>query len=251
MKRTWRVGSISMGMLLIMLGIALFWGNFSDPHAAVRFVINGWPIVLIILGVEVLWQTYFAGENSPKIKYDVMSILMIFVIGSVSLVFYSIQSVGLLDKVEAAINTQDYVVEIPEQTVSLSPEIKRVVITSSRNGAVTVESTSEDRISVMEQVTVSSGSESEEELASLVRQQGMSEHQVGDTLYLQFGAFPRFDDLYQQRVWKSDMILVLPDDVEVEMKTDQQVHVNLRGLQNKWRIVSDQYRLRATLGGRV
>lgn len=73
--RQFRVGTFSMGILLISTGIILMLGRFTsiDP---VKLILDFWPVILILLGLEILVYVYSAKEASPKIKYDGLSILM-------------------------------------------------------------------------------------------------------------------------------------------------------------------------------
>ena len=77
--RRWRVGTFSMGLLLIAVGIVLFISEIKGLQGAEQ-IIKLWPIVLIILGVEILAYIFLSKEEHPKIKFDGFSIFIIIII---------------------------------------------------------------------------------------------------------------------------------------------------------------------------
>ncbi|MCY6369908.1 DUF4097 family beta strand repeat-containing protein [Clostridium ganghwense] len=74
--RKWRVGTISMGIMLIGTGIILLLSQITGINGAEK-IIKWWPIILIILGLETLAYIYFSKEENPKVKMDVLSIISI------------------------------------------------------------------------------------------------------------------------------------------------------------------------------
>ena len=85
--RKWRVGTFSMGMLLIAIGVVLLAGQISGISSA-KLIFNWWPIILVILGIEVLAHVYFSKEEQPKVKYDGFSIFIIIFIIIASTAIY-------------------------------------------------------------------------------------------------------------------------------------------------------------------
>ena len=78
--RRWRVGTISMGILLVATGIVLLLSEIQGFNGA-RIILRWWPVLLIVLGIEVLAYVVLSNEEQPKIKYDGLSIfLAIFII---------------------------------------------------------------------------------------------------------------------------------------------------------------------------
>ena len=78
--RKWRVGTISMGILLVATGILLLMSELQGVSGAI-LILRWWPIILIILGIEVLAFIFLSKEDQPKIKFDGLSIfLTIFIV---------------------------------------------------------------------------------------------------------------------------------------------------------------------------
>lgn len=98
--KTRRVGSISMALSLIFFGILLFISQFSKL-SAVELAVKVWPIILIIIGLEVL---YFAYKNREEenyiIRYDIFSIFIVFTILMVNIGLYGLMETGILDYVK-------------------------------------------------------------------------------------------------------------------------------------------------------
>lgn len=78
----WRVGTLSMGVLLILVGALLLYGQLSGV-STIELIFNWWPVVLILLGIEVLTYVYLSRSEQPNVKYDGFSIfIIIFIIGT-------------------------------------------------------------------------------------------------------------------------------------------------------------------------
>jgi membrane-bound ClpP family serine protease len=88
--RKWRVGTFSMGILLILVGVLLLFGELSG-RSAVELIFTWWPVILITLGIEVLVHVYFSGEESPTVKYDGFSIFIILLIIIITLLVYGVR----------------------------------------------------------------------------------------------------------------------------------------------------------------
>lgn len=88
--RRWRVGTFSMGILLILLGVLLLLGELRGIPS-VELIFTWWPVILITLGLEVLAHVYFSREEEPKVKYDGFSIFIILLIIMTTLTVYGVK----------------------------------------------------------------------------------------------------------------------------------------------------------------
>ncbi|SDX09873.1 DUF4097 and DUF4098 domain-containing protein YvlB [Marininema mesophilum] len=92
--RKWRVGSLSSGLLLILLGALLLASSFGVvPFLAT--IIKYWPIILILLGIEVVAFQFLKKEG--KIQYDGISILIVILIVLVSVSLIPVHAFQLTD----------------------------------------------------------------------------------------------------------------------------------------------------------
>lgn len=81
--RTRRVGSITCGCVLILFGV-LFLLRRLVPGLTYEMVFHLWPLVLILLGIEILISNRRAGEQI--IKYDVGAVVLILILAVFALI---------------------------------------------------------------------------------------------------------------------------------------------------------------------
>lgn len=74
MMKTRRVGSITFGLCCILFGVLFLLRTFLKT-ISYSFIVRLWPVVLIVLGVEVIF--FYIMEKDREIKYDVWAIFMI------------------------------------------------------------------------------------------------------------------------------------------------------------------------------
>jgi len=88
MKR-WRVGSLSMGISLVAVGVLLLVSLFTNLNfiTAARFL---WPIILVALGVEMLLKLFFIKEEDVRIRYDGLSIFFLIIMLTISTGAYAV-----------------------------------------------------------------------------------------------------------------------------------------------------------------
>lgn len=101
-----RVGTISMGIVLIGFGILIFIAQINKL-SAVELAIKFWPIILIVIGGEVLWYSYKTkDEEDIKIRYDIFSIFIVIVILSVNIAIYGLIESGIMDLVKLKVSQE-------------------------------------------------------------------------------------------------------------------------------------------------
>ncbi len=74
--RTHRVGTITCGLVLILYGI-LFLVRLALPALDYRIIMELWPIVLVMLGVEILISSMGKNQDKRKFVYDFPAVLII------------------------------------------------------------------------------------------------------------------------------------------------------------------------------
>lgn len=89
-----RVGSVTFGMVLVATGV-LFLVRLFFPGLDYRFIFRAWPVILILLGIEVLigsrQKTYEIRNEKgqvlelSKVIYDVPAILLTMVLTGFSM----------------------------------------------------------------------------------------------------------------------------------------------------------------------
>lgn len=74
--RVRRVGSVTFGLTLILFGI-LFLLHMALPSLDYEVIFHFWPVVFILLGVEILVENHKSGTPGCKFVYDFPAILML------------------------------------------------------------------------------------------------------------------------------------------------------------------------------
>lgn len=74
--RTRRVGSVTFGLTLILFGV-LFLIHIVEPSLNYEVIFNLWPVVFILLGIEILIENHRSNAGQYKFIYDFPAILML------------------------------------------------------------------------------------------------------------------------------------------------------------------------------
>lgn len=74
--RTRRVGSVTFGLTLILFGV-LFLIHIVEPSLNYEVIFNLWPVVFVLLGIEILIENYRSNTRQYKFIYDFPAILML------------------------------------------------------------------------------------------------------------------------------------------------------------------------------
>lgn len=229
--RTWRVGTVSMGLTLILLGIFLVLSQLLDWKPAYA-MLGWWPIILIVLGIEILVYLVRSKEEQPILKYDIFSIFFVAIIGFVGVGFSIVHATGIFEKVYAWTNHEVKTLELPTYETKLDDTIKRIVINSG-SVPLSFETSATDELSVFGtyETAMMKGKAPIEKANDYLFVKTKA-----DTLYVTFKKLPEtFTPFYTHQQWNATV--VVPDDVKVEVKTAYQtIDVYTKTLKNDWTI---------------
>jgi len=75
----WKVGSITLGLILIASGILVLISNILGVSFFEQIII-WWPAVLIVLGIEVLISFFLSQEQPSTVHYNGVSIFLIIIL---------------------------------------------------------------------------------------------------------------------------------------------------------------------------
>ncbi|OYD07526.1 DUF4097 family beta strand repeat-containing protein [Paludifilum halophilum] len=118
--KQWRVGSISAGFLLILLGILLLGHSFWDLPA-IDWLINSWPVLLILLGLEILAFQFI--RKNEKIRFDGISLILLFFVVLATMILYPLQASGFIE----ALGQQHHSTEV-DRSLDLPDSVTEVVV---------------------------------------------------------------------------------------------------------------------------
>lgn len=230
--RVWRVGTISMGASLLLLGIILLIAQFSEISVS-QIMMAWWPVILIILGLEMLVYLFLSKQEKPLLNYDFLSIFFVSIIGTVGIAFALASSTGLLDLVENELAREERTLDLPPVSHSIGSGINRVVVQAGPY-PLTVEATAGAELSMFGTYRASLGKEDTllsrpEEYASI--------YQRGDTLYLIVKQLPQEITGFARITPQLEATVFVPSDVEVEV-VGQEYPVSLkpRNAESSWTV---------------
>jgi hypothetical protein len=231
--RTWRVGSISMGAALLLLGVFLLLSQLLKWDSA--YVMTGWwPVLFIILGIEILVYLFFTNKENTTVKYDFISIFFVGIIGTVGIGLSILQMTGLTEKFNTWMSYEENTLEIPEYNEGLEDSIKRVVVKAG-DSPLTVESSTSGEVSVFGTYRVSMA---KGEVPLKEASDYLSSKKQGDTLYLTFKGLPHNSgNPFFRSNGELSPTIVVPSKVALEVDGGHQpVKMKPRTMKKSWTV---------------
>ncbi|RHW43509.1 hypothetical protein D1B31_02295 [Neobacillus notoginsengisoli] len=229
--RTWRVGTFTMGAALLFLGVLLLISQFAD-YSLYTVMLSWWPALLIILGIEILLFLFVQKKENAFLKYDLLSIFIVGLLGTAGIGFAILSSTGVMGKVEAAMNKEERSFELPEYSSSMDSNIKRIVVNTA-GYPLTIETSASKEVSIFGtyRTQTSTGEKLLESASDYV-----TAIEKGDTLYLNMkrlpsGAWP-FDSYSTL-----EAALLVPDDANLDVAgVDSELSLKPRVLLGNWTV---------------
>lgn len=223
-----RVGTLSLGIFLIGLGSLLFYAQFNEKNA-LEIAVNWWPVLLFLLGVEVLWYTYSAKEEAPKIKYDFFSIFVIFLFLIISMGVYGLSQTRLTSHLNAWLSAQEFQLQTSPEEVTLDETIKKIVL-DVPSSDLRLRTGTEDHVMIFGEAYVTAENRTMAE--KLIAPKMLVDRKVGDTLYLSFNLpLATNNSAYYARM--EEITLIVPADRSLEVKSNRRLEVDVTGLKNR------------------
>ncbi len=228
--RRWRVGTFSMGLLLIAIGIVLL-SSLISGFPLVEALFKWWPVLLIIMGLEILAHIYFSKEEHPKVKYDVFSMFMIVVIAFTSFGVYTVSVVDLLPRVKAMVAGQDHSFSLKDRSIEIDAGIDKIVLELS-NATFSFNGHKSGSIEIFGDGEIFTYGQ--EKIDALTAAENVVSRRIDNTLLVQFKELPKVSE-FNQGVNRLKYTVILPPDIEVEIKRAsnswQQIELNSGALQ--------------------
>lgn len=236
--RQWRVGSFSMGLVLVLMGVGLLLDRFSGITTTLEIMINWWPAVLILLGLEVLAAGFFFRSEQVRLKYDFFSMLLVAVFFFVSLAGYALTYSGLIPAIQEGLLSYEHTVSIPAAEIPLDG-IEKVVL-SYTDGDLELHSAAGDSVQIFGQALVYAPTEEKSE--KLVDSGAIETHRSGNTLYISVNQLPARAGLFNSGVRRVSRTVLIPANVSLDIQGDslhyQLVQVKIDQLAAPWSIDS-------------
>lgn len=236
--RTWRVGTISMGISLVGLGLVLLVSQIADMNLT-TILLSWWPLLFIILGTEILFYIYLSRKESSFVKYDILSILFVGLLGTTGIVLILLTSSGLMDQVRAAVNSEEKTVNLPGFNQKAGKGIQRVVLDSGPY-PLTIESGNDGEVSVFGTY----GERVMKDADSLLKkaEDYLLVERNGDTLYISFKDLPIQNGILDSGTMNLKATLIIPAELAVEIDgQSNDLVLKPRKLLNDWSVKDSGY----------
>ena len=88
-RYTRRIGSITCGLILILYGI-LFMIHIIQPRLNYAIIFKLWPLILIVLGVEILAGCTGKDQEKKKYVYDFAAVILIFIVAFFAMIMSAV-----------------------------------------------------------------------------------------------------------------------------------------------------------------
>lgn len=205
--RKWRVGTFSMGLLMVLSGVGILLAQIQGI-SALGYALKWWPLLFVVLGVEVLLQSYFSGAESSPVKYDIFSIFIILLMVTFGLSLQAASETGLVRYVQQNITAERFYLQ-SEREIPVEQSVQKVVVEAERCARLEVSTGSGDSILCNIGAGIRSQSKTEAEQI-LQNQTQIAVSRSGSTMYLRLG----FAEAYNH---DGTFSLVLPEKIAVEI----------------------------------
>ncbi|WP_127586776.1 exosporium protein E [Paenibacillus koleovorans] len=213
MTRQWRVGTFSMAFSLILVGVILLLTEWTGTQATESLLL-WWPIVFVLLGLEILLYTFLRREQAV-IKYDVFSILFVGLLGMVCLALVGLTSTGVMQEIRFAVGAVESTVDLPAVKQDIPSSVNRIVVRneSGYSRPLRVESSPARELNLFGQyrLTAKTGMD----VPRLDQTDVLSTRTVDQTLYVTLKRPPESQS-FVQRYSDMALTLVLPKEMQVE-----------------------------------
>jgi hypothetical protein len=212
--KQWRVGTLSMGVSLVMLGIMLFMSQWRGLEALDTFL-KWWPMIFVLLGLELLIYLAVSRLTNPVVKYDIFSMFFVGFICMVCMGFVVLTSTGLMQEIRSEINSVDRTEDIPGIEEQLQPQVKKVVVQNNNGSEILVDQSqaSEQSVHVFGSYRYTS-SEGENQLKLL--DSVVSVRTIGDTMYVNIEQPPQRNGLHSSYPYMN-VTVVIPEGLTTEI----------------------------------
>ncbi|MEX1029408.1 MAG: hypothetical protein WDZ91_05080 [Paenibacillaceae bacterium] len=188
--KQWRVGTLSMGIALVMLGLMLFSSQWKGLAALDTFL-TWWPLVFVLLGLELLIYLAVSRLSNPVVKYDIFSVIFVGLICTVCIGFVVLASTGLMQEIRHEISSVERTEDIPSIDEKLQSQVKKVVVQNLNWSEILVDQSlqsSDQAVHVFGTYRYSS-SEGEDKLK--LPDSMVTVRTIGDTMYVSIEQPPR------------------------------------------------------------
>ncbi|WP_053217995.1 hypothetical protein [Virgibacillus senegalensis] len=223
--RKWRVGSISMGSALVLLGFIIMLSQFLDWDSA-TILLAWFPLILVILGIEIILYVFFAKQEQPVVKYDILSIIFITCLGGIALILFIGASSGVLDKIRSTVEAEEVETTFPTIEKNVDDKVEKIVLQPAPGTTLETNNTGDVHLfGTYHSNTMDKKDIKPEEIVSF--------HQIGNTLYIEMLEAPTSRFGYDDSQYTATVSI--PGDIDTEVRSWlSEAHLDLATITSDW-----------------
>lgn len=213
--RQWKIGTISMGILLIVVGVLCIINQIGG-YSIVEALLKWWPISLIMLGLEILVMSFVARNSETKIRFDGFSIFIIIIILLFSCGAYFVQDIangGLTSRI-VNFNYNSRYETRENKNFSIASNGVTKLIATNQNGNIVIGKSTSDKIEINANITIRNNDE--EYAKSIVESLVVIEG--SDLLRVSTSKGIYSSDKYKIQGVTVDYDIKIPNNIEVEVE---------------------------------
>jgi hypothetical protein len=210
--KSWRVGTLSMGLSLVLVGITLLISMWNGS-TAFDTLITWWPIVFVLLGLEILIYVAIKGKEQSVVHYDMFSILFVGVLCFLCIGFALAAGSGLTQEIRQALGSENRTYDLPEIEQSIPAGVTKIIVQSS--GAVpTIDTITSREVHLFGNYNVT---HSQEDAPVLHVDDVASIRTIDHTMYISIKELPKHVGLNESYP-HTTLTLAFPQDVPYELR---------------------------------
>lgn len=204
-----RVGTITMAVVLIVLGFLIFMSQINKS-STLNIALKLWPAILILLGMEILYYRFIHKED-VIIKYDLFSIFMVFVILMTNLGLFAMAEAGVLSEIQVMASTEYYNTELVLREMPLEADVKKIIIDNLSNN-ISIRAIDGNTIGGLGSI----GLRASKNASTSNGEISLNYKKSGDTVYITSIEYEGFDDSKYANL--HDISLKIPKNIDVEIR---------------------------------
>lgn len=219
-----------MAIVLIAFGVIIFIAQVNSL-SAVKLSMKFWPMILFLLGGEILYFSYKYKGEDVKIKYDVFSVFIVLLIVCINLAIYGFIETGLMSKISSKLSSETFNYRIPYKEVQLDDKIEKIVINGPTYSNLTVRSEGKDKIVFSGSVDIIA--ESEEKAKESLESEYITTNKSDNILYISFADRANYGGgTYSS--YPQNLSLTIPINKKVEINKGSDFELIGESIKNDW-----------------
>lgn len=208
-RKVWKIGTYSMGLTLIGIGLA-FAASLWQDTTAYELLLWLAPIVFIVLGIEMLIVHSSRFSRNYSIQYNWLGVFFVGCVGAGALVLSAFLSTGMLEEVNQMFKVKEYSVYIEEKAELPQQSIEKIIVRSEL-GYTLEKQAGLNEVSLLGTVQYEA-----EHRIQLSEQQLLKTSQVGHVLYIFIQGIEYDNNTFASSYVRSQLVLNVPDHIDVE-----------------------------------